>query len=147
MCAGWDGNSHPAFLWKRIKGRGYCKDCTYKLEIPKALNRTNINNISEKQKEKNVEKRKNTEILHNWFNILWEKLPKNKLCSICNTPIFGSNLSIYWDHLLEKNKYPELALNEDNILFVCGTCHTLKTNGNPLPKHKELIEEAKRKLL
>ena len=50
-------------------------------------------------------------------------------------------------NLLEKNKYPQFALNEKNICFVCEACHTIKTNGFPLEKHKELIEQAKKELL
>lgn len=142
ICAGWDENSHPAFLWKRIKGKGYCKDCTFKIEGQKSINK-----VSVKQKDRNIIKRENTKILHNWFNQLWEALPLNKYCTICDTPITGENLSIYWDHLLEKSAYPEFALDERNICFCCGTCHAMKTGGKPRPKHKELIEEAKRILL
>lgn len=143
ICAGWDGNSHPAFLWTRIKGKKYCKECSYKVENKKS----SINKVSEKQKEKNIKKKENTKILHNWFNVLWEKLPRDKYCSICSTPIYGENLSIYWDHLLEKSQYPQFELDERNICFCCGDCHTRKTNGSPLPKHKELIEQAKKELL
>ena len=140
ICAGWDENSHPAFIWKRIKGKKYCKECSFKLESTKGINK-----VSEKQKKKNIEKKENTEILHRWFDILWKKLPGNKLCTICNTPIYGENLSIYWDHLILKSKYPEFALEEDNIVFLCGDCHTNRTNGFPHPKHQKLIEEAEEK--
>lgn len=142
ICAGWDGNSHPAFLWKRIGGKGYCRDCTFRIEGQKTINK-----ISDKQKDKILNKKEATKSLHNWFEMLWKKLPLDKFCTICNKPILGENLSVYWDHLLEKHKYPELALNEENICFCCMECHALKTGGNPRPKHKELIEQAKSKFL
>ncbi len=142
ICAGWDGNPHPAFLWKRINGKGYCKACTSKIEGTKEIKR-----ISKKQEERKQIKKENTKILHNWFNELWGKLPRNKHCTICSAPIYGENLTVYWDHLLEKNQYPELALEERNIVFCCQNCHEAKTNGHPLPKHKELIEQAKKELL
>lgn len=141
VCAGWDGNSHPAFLWKRIKGKGYCKECSYKVENKK----TSIKQISEKQKEKNITKKEDTKILHNWFNSLWETLPSNRSCTICDVAITGENLSVYWDHLVEKSRYPQFALDKENICFCCATCHAMKTGGKPRPKHKELIEQFKLK--
>lgn len=141
ICAGWDGNSHPAFIWKNIMGKKYCQQCSYKVEGKKS----SISQISEKQKEKNIVKKENTEILHNWFNTLWKKLPQNKYCTICNKTIYGDNLSIYWDHLVLKSKYPEFALEEDNIVFLCGACHAKRTNGFPHPKHQKLIDEAEKR--
>jgi hypothetical protein len=51
--------------------------------------------------------------------------------------------TLYFDHLLERSKYPELEFEEENIIIILPDEHQLKTNGNPLPKHKILIEKAK----
>ncbi len=39
--------------------------------------------------------------------------------------------STFCDHLLERNKYPEVALEEWNILLVTPDEHTRKGNGFP----------------
>lgn len=51
--------------------------------------------------------------------------------------------TLYFDHLLERSKYPEFEFDAENIALCLPEEHYLKTNGNPLPKHKDLIEEAK----
>lgn len=105
-----------------------------------------IRKISEKQKQKNKEKAEATKRLHVFFLELWDKLPKNKKCICCGDSIWGEISTIYFDHLLEKSKYPELAMEIDNIYYpVCSNCHGSKTNGYPKPKHKEAILKAKEK--
>lgn len=52
-----------------------------------------------------------------------------------------------FDHLLEKELYPHLRYEPDNIVLVCGDCHGCKTNGFPKPEHQRLIEQAKEKFL
>lgn len=52
-------------------------------------------------------------------------------------------LSYLFDHLLEKEIYPEIKYEKWNIALVTIDEHTLKTNGYPIAKHKELIEQAK----
>lgn len=51
--------------------------------------------------------------------------------------------TIFFDHLLERSKYPELEFEEENIILCTGDEHTKKSNGFPLPKHQELINKAK----
>jgi 5-methylcytosine-specific restriction endonuclease McrA len=36
------------------------------------------------------------------------------------------------DHILPKAKYPDLAMNEDNLVFSCTACNTIKHNFDPL---------------
>ena len=87
-----------------------------------------------------------TEQQWNLFQKLWEALPKIKRCWSCDARIFGPNKPLYWDHLLEKNKYPELRLEPKNLFFCCGDCHQKKNMGWPTVKHKEAIEQAKQLL-
>lgn len=101
-----------------------------------------IKKVSEKQKEKNTEDAERTKKLHLWFQELWDKMPYYKYCSICNTPIYGENNSIYWDHLIEKANRWDIAFEEWNICFCCGNCHYQRSNGFPKEKHKELILKA-----
>lgn len=53
--------------------------------------------------------------------------------------------TLYFDHLLERSKYPELEFEEENIILCLPEEHEVKGRGNPLPKHKELINKAKDK--
>lgn len=71
----------------------------------------------------------------------------NKLCQSCQQKVWGQNKLLYWDHLLEKRKYPQFKYDRRNIFFCCADCHTKKTNGYPTPKHKEAIIQAKKILL
>lgn len=48
-----------------------------------------------------------------------------------------------FDHLLEKSRYPEIKYEKWNICLVTFDEHSMKTNGFPLPKHTELIEQTK----
>lgn len=136
-CEGWDGNSHLSFIYKRINGKKYCKSCAFKIE-----GKTSIKKTTDKQKEKSKIKTENSLQLRNFFEFLWRKLPPKRECTICAKAITGDNKAIYWHHILAKAKYPDLALEEDNIVFLCETCHSdweiSPTNEFLLNKVKEL---------
>lgn len=132
ICAGWDENSHSAFIWKRINGKSYCQRCA-------SIIGTDKSNL------KKEAKKQSTILRHQMFRDIWEKLIR-KNCWSCGKYLGQEPLSIYFDHLLEKSKYPELDLRKDNIFICCEECHTLKTNGKPTEIHKKAIEEAKEKL-
>lgn len=107
-----------------------------------------LKKISEKQKLKNIEKKEATRKLHEWLLELWNKLPYKKKCICCGTPIWGECLSTYFDHLLEKSKYAQFAMDIRNIYYpICGDCHKSKTDGFPKEPHKIAIENAKKILL
>ncbi len=74
-------------------------------------------------------------------------LSKPHICESCDEPIWGENLSLYHDHLLEKgvDKYEYLKYEIDNLFLVCCECHTKKGNGFPTDKHKAAIEDAKQR--
>ena len=140
-CAGWDNNTHPAFIWKRINGKSYCKICTYRIEGVRFAPK-----VSNKQKIKNQDKKEQTKLRHQMFLNIWSKL-SNKTCWSCGKYLGNEPLSIFFDHLIEKSKHPKLDLIEENIYICCGDCHSLKTNGKPTKPHKKAVEEAKIKLL
>lgn len=98
--------------------------------------------MTKKQKEAKLKKQGDTKELHEFFQQLWDRMPKKKNCQSCGAPIWGEIKTYYFDHLLEKNKYPELALLEWNIFFCCQPCHTKKTAGYPTEKHAKAIEKA-----
>lgn len=99
------------------------------------------------KEHKDIPSDKGTWEMHNFFEELWGQLPKIKKCWSCGKRIYGENLSIYWDHLLPKEIYPELKYNKENMFFCCSECHDLKTRGFPTKKHQEAIERAEMELL
>lgn len=90
-----------------------------------------------------MSKKQQYEKLWSLYNELWEALPKKKHCSSCGKQIYGENKSIYWDHLLDKSKFPELMYEAWNLYFVCGDCHSQKSMGHPTRKHQAAIDQAK----
>lgn len=55
--------------------------------------------------------------------------------------------SLNFEHLLEKNQYPDLIFERSNIILVTAEEQELRSKGHPKPKHKELINKAKIDLL
>lgn len=124
------------FIWKA----GLCKSCSSILNPPKK-----ISYKSAKQKIKDVEKKKYTIKQFNLFYDIWAK--RRHYCESCGLWLGNEPLSIFFDHLLEKSKYEQFALMEENIFLCCYNCHSKKTNGFPTEKHKKAIEQAKIKFL
>ena len=124
------------FIWKA----GLCKSCSSILNPPKK-----ISYKSTKQKIKDVEKREYTSKQFSMFYDIWAK--RRHYCESCGLWLGNEPLSIFFDHLLEKSKYEQFALMEENIFLCCSDCHTKKTNGFPTEKHKKAIENIKKKLL
>ena len=81
-----------------------------------------------------------------FFYYIWH-IRTDKRCAICGKPLKGEISSTYFDHLLEKSKYPEIKYLEDNILLVCPDHHTDKTNGFPHPTHKKAIDKFYKKYI
>ena len=78
-----------------------------------------------------------------FFKELWKKRRHN--CENCGKWLGNEPLSYMFDHVLEKSKYPQLILEEDNIMFLCLECHDSKTRGFITEKIRAKIEELKKK--
>lgn len=124
------------FIWKA----GLCKSCSSILNPPKK-----ISYKSAKQKIKDIEKKEYTSKQFSMFYDIWAK--RRHYCESCGLWLGNEPLSIFFDHLLEKSKYEQFALMEENIFLCCYNCHSKKTNGFPTEKHKKAIEQAKIKFL
>ena len=99
-----------------------------------------------------VRKKSESEIRANKEAIqqMWELFEKHwsikeHICENCKDPIWGDNLTLYHDHLLEKGieKYEHLKYEIENLFLCCWRCHTNKGNGWPGELHKAAIEAAK----
>jgi 5-methylcytosine-specific restriction endonuclease McrA len=124
------------FIWSK----NLCKNCFTKINPPKK-----IQYKSAKQKIKDIEKKEYTSKQFSMFYDIWAK--RRHYCESCGLWLGNEPLSIFFDHLLEKSKYEQFALMEENIFLCCYNCHSKKTNGFPTEKHKKAIEQAKIKFL
>lgn len=111
------------------------------------MKKTKLKKYSDKGLVKKREKTENTKKLHEWFLKIWSTLPKPKKCEECGKWLGNEPNTCFFDHLLEKSKYPELAFVRENIFICCAECHNSKTNGFPKPFHKQRILKAKFDLL
>lgn len=124
----------------QIWSKGMLKQCFLRLNPPKK-----IQYKSAKQKIKDIKKKEYTNKQFEMFYNIWSK--RRHYCESCGLWLGNEPLSIFFDHLLEKSKYPEFALVENNIYLCCGECHTKKTNGFPTENHKKTIKNIKDLLL
>lgn len=107
------------------------------------MKRTPLRRAS-KNKIRKTEKRiaEQSEFFHN----IWNSTPRgDRKCQGCGKPLYEPIRSYYFDHLIEKSKRPDLALEKDNIFLCCLECHALKTDGHPTEPHRLAIEKAKEK--
>lgn len=61
---------------------------------------------------------------------IWISRPHR--CVNCDKYLGFEPLTIFFDHILEKSKYPELRWEESNIQLLCFECHQIKTNKGKL---------------
>lgn len=97
------------------------------------------NPISRLQHEQEIAK------MYEFFRKIWDK--RQHRCESCGNPLGTEIKSYFFDHLLEKSDYPEYQFYDSNIFLCCLECHSLKTSGFPLPKHRKAINIAKEELL
>lgn len=124
----------------QIWSKGMLKQCFFRLNPPKK-----IQYKSAKQKIKDTAKKDYTNKQFNMFFDIWNK--KRHYCESCGLWLGNEPLSLFFDHLLEKSKYPEFALMEDNIYLCCGECHTKRHLGYPNENHRDAINKAKKYFL
>jgi hypothetical protein len=53
---------------------------------------------------------------HTFFKTLWSKRPHRS--EVSNAYLGTEALSTYFHHILPKNKYPDIRLDEENIIFL-----------------------------
>lgn len=111
---------------RHLWSKGLCLYCSNLTKEKKKPKRRKVN-YDPKIKQKD----------HEFYNGIWEKRPH--VCGNCNAFLGNEPLTIYFDHILEKSKYPEYRYNENNIWLLCWNCHTNKTNGIYSDKMREVI--------
>ncbi len=81
--------------------------------------------FSNKPSKSKLEK---SSLMKQFFMSYW-KTNNPHICESCNKQLGKEPLSYMFDHVLEKSKYPELAFEEENIMYLCFECHDNKTRG------------------
>ena len=96
-----------------------------------------------KSKEQIEEGKAEREQMWNLFREIWNERPHYS--ELSGKWLGKEPLSTMFDHLLEKGneKYEHLKYNKKNIILITPDEHYAKSNGFPLPKHRELIEQVK----
>ena len=78
-----------------------------------------------------------------FFLGLWKK--RVHVCENCGERLGDQPFSYFFDHTLEKSKYPELKEEEENIMLLCFECHDKKTRGFITEIIRKRIEYLKEK--
>jgi len=63
-----------------------------------------------------------TSEMREFFLQIWKK--RLHLSEVSGLPLIGEPLSVYFHHILPKEKYPEAALDEENIILLTLDEHT-----------------------
>ena len=92
-----------------------------------------------------MEQKEQREADDKFYQEIWNNRPHR--CAVCDTYLPEPINRCYFEHLLEKalERYKHLRYEPDNLILICIDDHAKKTNGFPLPKHQELIEQAKKR--
>src|SRR5581483_4805410 len=105
------------------------------------MRRTRLKKVSDKKKhnfKRVLEGRKlRAWKLNELYMKVWQAEPH--YCMSCGKWLGDEPRTTFFDHLLEKSKYPEHEFDIDNIYLCCWDCHSRKTNGQPTKEHEEAI--------
>jgi hypothetical protein len=117
ICVGWDNISHPAYIYKSIDGKKYCKNCAFRLEAI-------------------FKEKKNTELLHQTMRHFYALQPHICENCGCRTP---HNFTIdLVHHLLPKRDYPDIELNTRYFQILCSECHSSFELSPNKRKHEQI---------
>lgn len=96
-----------------------CKTCGKKCDGEYCFQHKPRKRITAQNLTKNVKKNaviRKTPELHKFFLQIWKK--RQHLSENSGLPLVGEPLSVYFHHILPKNKYPEAEFDEENIILL-----------------------------
>ena len=103
---------------------GTCKTCGKKCDKEYCFQHKPRKRIATQNLTKNVKKepviRKISE-MRDFFLQIWKK--RLHLSEVSGLPLVGEPLHIYFHHILPKEKYPQAALDEENIILLTWEEH------------------------
>ena len=141
--------NNEAYIWSK----SMCKSCFMQNTIQKPIKKSYLSKKpTEKQIQKNIEKKDWLEELHQWEFALWDKQKDiNNQCfcfesgEVMHESLYKYNLCIY-SHILPKGiaKYKKYAMKEWNVKIVKPQYHELFENkSEKAAKQLQLEKELK----
>jgi len=92
------------------------KDYCFKHKPRKPLNKTRINSYTNQKGIDEIDKALEKELMWRVFLVLWKK--RGAMSEISGEKLYSPVSSAYFHHILPKEKYKFLELNEDNIILL-----------------------------
>ena len=109
----------------RVCGKNADSEYCFKHKPRKPL--TKMSSFLHKKLDKSEEVTRNISELHNFFLHIWRKRPH--VSEVSGDYLGKEPLSVFFHHILPKEKYPEAKLDEDNIILLTLDEHTnVETN-------------------
>lgn len=97
-----------------VWSKGYCKNHTPKISIPSR--RVVISSKKRKQKQEEVP------VMRDFFLSIWNK--RQHYSEVSNTYLGKEPLTVFFHHILPKEKYEEAKYDEENIILLTLDEHT-----------------------
>lgn len=98
--------------------------------------------ITDKQKKKNEERKKDTLKQVEFFLLIWSKRKHNS--QVSGKWLGKEPLSTFFHHILSKERVPEARYDEDNIILLTFEEHeTVENNPHAFPIINEMREKLK----
>lgn len=111
------------------------------------MKRKTLKKRSEKAVAKIMENKKEQDMLNRFFAAIWESMrSEHRNCQSCGKWLGPEMRSYFFDHLVEKSRYPKYKFDKENIFMCCFECHSKKTAGFPTEKHQQAITHFKNKI-
>jgi hypothetical protein len=104
--------------------KDYCFHCKPK----KGLSRGHLKAYRAPQRHYKPKDDVDVHLMQKFFLQVWNKRKEHR-CEECNQSLGREPLSYMFDHILEKQRYPQLKFEEENIQYLCLLCHDKKTRG------------------
>lgn len=96
---------------------------------------------SDRAKEKLEAKKELLELDRQFYMGIW--LGRSHVCNFCKCRLGKEPKTYYFDHILEKEVYPEYRHNPKNIQLLCLNCHNNKTSGYTPEWFKDFVNKTK----
>jgi hypothetical protein len=96
-----------------------CKTCGKKCDGEYCFQHKPRKRIAAQSLTKSVKKDeviRKIDVMREFFLQIWKK--RQHLSEISGLPLVGEPLSVYFHHILPKEKYPQAALDEENIILL-----------------------------
>lgn len=100
--------------------------------------------ITERGKQKKEAKKELLQEDRAFYISVWESVPH--VCRFCNCSLGSEPKTYHFDHILEKETYPEYRHEPRNIQLLCLSCHNNKTSGYVPCWFKEYVKNLKLRL-